>query len=225
MIKAVLIDIDNTLLDFNKSSALAIEKSFNEHGLTYSDTVYSTFLSINAELWRRIERGEFTRAQLHAERWNIILNALGVEFDGTLIERSFLDNLYDCAIVIDGALEIVKYLSKKYYLCSASNAPHDQQLHRLEVSGIKPFIKCAFTSESLKADKPSKEFFDRCFEKLNGVTPQETIIIGDSLTADINGGANYGMKTLWYNHNKEVEPKEKTYDYVVNRLIDIKNIL
>ena len=145
--------------------------------------------------------------------------------NGTKIEQSFLNNLYDCAILVDGALDIVEYLSKKYYLCTASNAPHYQQLHRLQITGIKPFIKQVFTSESLCADKPSKEFFDRCFEKIGNISPEQVVMIGDSLTADIEGGKNYGLKTIWYNHNKEQLPKVKIYDYLVNSLAEIKEIL
>ncbi len=225
MIKVVFIDIDNTLLDFNKSSAKAIENSFIEHGLPYSDHVFQTFITTNVGLWQMIERGEFTREQLHQERWNMILKKLGLDYDGVKIELSFLKNLHDCAILVPGALEITEYLSKKYYLCTASNAPHDQQINRLTISGIKPFVKQIFTSESLGSDKPGKQFFDRCFARLDGVKHCEAVIIGDSLTADIAGGANYGMQTVWYNHNGESLPENKIYDHVVNSLTEIKDIL
>ena len=225
MIKAVFIDIDNTLIDFNKSSKSAIQKSFLEHNLPFTDNVFPTFITTNAKLWQMIEKGTFTRQRLHNERWNMVLAQLGLTYDGTKIEQSFLNNLYDCAILVDGALDIVEYLSKKYYLCTASNAPHHQQLHRLQITGIKPFIKQVFTSESLCADKPSKEFFDRCVEKIGNISPEQAVMIGDSLTADIEGGKNYGLKTIWYNHNKEQLPKVKIYDYLVNSLAEIKEIL
>ncbi len=225
MIKVVFIDIDNTLLDFNKSSAQAIEKSFIEHNLPYSDHVFNTFIKTNVGLWQRIERGEFTREQLHQERWNMILKQLQLKYDGVKIEQSFLGYLYECAIPVPNALDLVKYLAKKYYLCTASNAPHDQQINRLTVSGIKPYVKQIFTSESLGADKPSKTFFDRCFERLDGAEPKECLIIGDSLTADIAGGKNYGLQTIWYNHNLEPLPQDKIYDYTVNSLMEITKIL
>ena len=224
-IKAVFIDIDNTLLDFNKSAKQSIEKSFSQHNLPFSDNVFEIFLKTNKGLWQRIERGEYTREQLHKERWNMILRQLGLDYDGVKIEQAFLDNLYTCAILIDGGLEIVRYLSKRYYLVSASNAPHDQQLNRLEISGIKPYLRNIFTSESLKADKPNKEFFDKCFGFLPNILPSECVFIGDSLTADIAGGKNYGMKTIWYNHNKEGLPQEKIYDFTINSLKEIENIL
>ena len=224
-VKAVLIDIDNTLLDFGKCSYLAMQKAFSTHGLSFSDSVFTTFTKTNDELWKRIERGEYTRELLHKERWNIILQKLGMSYDGVKIEKSFLDNLYDCIAYVDGALEIVKYLSGKYYLCTASNAPNDQQYNRLKISGILPYVKKVFTSEAIGVDKPQKEFFDRCFAQMDGFTKEETVMIGDSLTADIHGAKVYGLKTLWFNYNHIQEPSEKFYDAKVENLLEIKNIL
>lgn len=224
-IKAVLLDIDNTLLDFNKCSELAMKKAFLEHGLTFTDKVFPTFITTNDGLWLKIEKGEYTRAQLHKERWNIILGKLGIEYDGEKIEKTFLNNLYDCIVVIDGAPEIVKYLSQKYYLCTASNAPNDQQYNRLKLAGFYPYIKKVFTSEAIGFSKPLPEFFDKCFEQMPNFTPEQTVMIGDSLTADVKGAKDYGMKTVWYNHLGVQEPSEKNYDCKVDKLIDIKEIL
>lgn len=224
-IKAVLLDIDNTLLDFNKCSELAMQKAFVQHGLEYTQKVFPTFITTNDGLWLRIEKGEYTRAQLHKERWNIILGKLGYNYDGEKIEKSFLDNLYDCIVKIEGANEIVEYLSSKYYLCTASNAPNDQQYNRLKLAGFYPFIKKVFTSEAIGHSKPLPEFFDACFSQMLDITPEQTVIIGDSLTADIKGGKAYGMKTIWYNHLQADIPKEKYYDAKVDKLLEIKDIL
>ena len=224
-IKAVLLDIDNTLLDFNKCSELAMKKAFIEHGLKFSEKVFPTFISTNDGLWIRIEKGEYTRAQLHKERWNIILSKLGYDYDGEKIEKTFLDNLYDCIVKIDGANEIVEYLSSKYYLCTASNAPNDQQYNRLKLAGFYPFIKKVFTSEAIGYSKPLPEFFDACFSQMPSISPEQTVIIGDSLTADIKGGKDYGMKAIWYNHLQVEVPNEICYDAKVDKLLEIKEIL
>lgn len=224
-VKAVLLDIDNTLLDFNECSRLAMKKAFEEHGLTFSDLVFTTFITTNNGLWVKIEKGEYSRAQLHKERWNIILGKLGLSYDGEKIEKSFLDNLYDCIWIIDGANEIVEYLSSKYYLCTASNAPNDQQYNRLKKAGFYPYIKKVFTSEAIGVNKPLKEFFDACFSQMDGITPSQTVMIGDSLTADVKGAKKYGLKTIWYNHLKEPMPTEKYFDVAVDTLTDIKKYL
>ena len=82
-----------------------------------------------------------------------------------------------------------------------------------------------FTSEAIGVDKPLKKFFDACFCQMEDIKPEETVMIGDSLTADIKGAKVYGLKTIWYNHLKADEPQEKFYDVVVDKLIDIKKYL
>ena len=131
MLKAVLMDIDDTLLDFGKCAEQAMRIGFSEWGLPYDDSTYATFTRINDGLWLMIERGELTTQQLFEFRWNRIFEALGIQADGAAFEKRFLDLLYETAIPVDGADEICRYLKEKYILCAASNAFHDQQLNRL----------------------------------------------------------------------------------------------
>ncbi|MCQ2386828.1 MAG: YjjG family noncanonical pyrimidine nucleotidase [Clostridia bacterium] len=224
MIKNILIDIDNTLLDFNESAKQSMEISFNKNGLSFSENVFPTFKKINDGLWLKIERGEMTRADLHDVRWNLIFDSLGIDFDGHILERDFLDNLFNCAVKVSGALEIVKYLAKKYNLYSASNAFYNQQINRLKISGLLPFFKDNFVSEKIGFSKPKKEFFDECFKKMKGAKKEDTIMIGDSLSADVIGGKNYGLDTVWFNREK-LNIENSQADFVVNSLSEIKNIL
>ena len=106
MLKAVLMDIDDTLLDFGKCAEQAMRVGFAEWGLPFGDSTYQTFTRINDGLWRMIERGELTTQQLFAFRWNRIFDALGIRADGAAFEQRFLDLLYETAIPVDGAAEI-----------------------------------------------------------------------------------------------------------------------
>ena len=113
MLKAVLMDIDDTLLDFGKCAEQAMRIGFAEWGLPYDDSTYATFTRINDGLWLMIERGELTTQQLFQFRWNRIFEALGIQADGAAFEKRFLDLLYETAIPVDGADEICRYLKKK----------------------------------------------------------------------------------------------------------------
>ena len=146
MLKAVLMDIDDTLLDFGKCAEQAMRIGFSEWGLPYDDSTYATFTRINDGLWLMIERGELTTQQLFEFRWNRIFEALGIQADGAAFEKRFLDLLYETAIPVDGADEICRYLKEKYILCAASNAFHDQQLNRLEMAGLLPYFDHVFVS-------------------------------------------------------------------------------
>ncbi len=224
--KIVFLDVDGTLLDFDGYVKEALQTGFHKFHLgTYEPGVYQVFEQINTDLWEQIERGELTREELMKIRFRKIFDALGIDFDGAVFEQYFIDNLYDSAILIPGAMELVTYLAGKYPLCIASNGPIDQQENRLRKAGLLPFMDKLFLSEQIGAAKPSPQFFDAAFRQLPGVSPEETILIGDSLTADMAGASQYGMKTCWYNPFHKEAPSGLSLDYTVDSLGQIQNIL
>ena len=181
MIKAILLDVDNTLLDFDKSATEVIKGLFCQMGLSYTDNVFKTFININDGLWKRIERAEITREQLHNIRWDTVFGELGIKADGKRAEKLFLDGLYSVAIPVDGAKETLRYLSAKYALYTASNAPFAQQVNRLTVSGLYPFVTGIMSFEKDGVHKPQREFFEWCLDALYPVKSTEIAVIGDSL--------------------------------------------
>ena len=252
MIKVVLIDIDNTLLDFDACVKAALRDGFAHFGLpAYREEMFPIFTRLNNALWHRIETGELTREQLMEIRFDRIFEALGISFDGVTFEDYFRKYLFDSVIQVEGALELLQYLSRKYVVCAASNGPFLQQIHRLELSGMTPYLTHSFISEQVGAEKPGKEFFDVCMETLrrgtvteegNGesaltgearsdkdqlsqLRADEVMMIGDSLTADMAGGIAYGMQTCWYNRDGKGLPEGVEVDHVVRNLSEIKEIL
>lgn len=225
MIKAVLLDIDNTLLDFNRSAAETIKSAFGELGLCYSDEIMGVFLRTNNMLWRQIETKEITRAKLHSVRWKIIFDELGIAADGAEMERLFLDKLENFAIPVFGAVDMVKYLAKKYKLYTASNAPYSQQVKRLTKSGIMPYIEKILNFEEQGINKPQTRFFEECLKAVLPATKEETVIIGDSLSADIVGGKSVGIMTVWFDREGSFDTHNDICDYTVRSLAEIKNIL
>lgn len=202
--KAIFIDIDNTLLDFDAYVRTTMEQGFAHFGLpAYRPEMYHTFTAENNKLWRQIEEGTLTFAELQKIRWNNVFAALGIHFDGPAFEHYFRAALHESAIPVPGAMELLQSLSGRALLCVASNGPYEQQLHRLEIGGMKPYFDYFFISEHAGAAKPAPAFFDYAFRELNEnrsvpILPQETLIIGDSLSSDIAGGLQYGMKTCYY---------------------------
>ena len=224
-IRAVLIDIDNTLLDFNKGAEIAVGKAFNECGLNFNEQYFATFIEQNDLLWQKIERGELTREGLHKIRFNTIFNVLGITADGIKAETEFRKALFDIAVPVDGALDLLQYLSTKYKLYCASNAIYNQQINRLKLSSMHDYFSGFFISEVIGYQKPTKEFFDYCFANMEGVNPTNTIMIGDSLTADILGAKNYGLKSIWFNPYGKQNKTEIFPDFTVENLLQIKNII
>lgn len=223
-IKAVFIDIDNTLLDFNKCALWSMQKAFNDYGLSFENSMFDTFNMINNRLWLRIEKGKLTKEELYACRWNMIFALIGIDVDGVEFENVFYSYLTESAEPVEGALDLLKYLHGKYLVCAASNASYAQQIKRLNNAGMTEYLDRIFISEQIGFSKPQKEFFERCFEKISPIVPSETVMIGDSLTADTEGGASFGMKTCRYNHNLTNESSDLP-DFTVCSLSEIKKFL
>lgn len=231
MIKVVFVDIDNTLLSFSGYVKQTMKDGFAYFGLpSYEPWMYDTFNEINNGLWKALERGELTFEELIAIRWNKVFESLQFEFDGIVFEDYFRKQLSNSAILEAGAVELLEYLSEKYVLCVASNGPYEQQVKRLKIGNIYDYFSHYFVSERVGAQKPSKEFFDYCFKELReqgleNISPEETMMIGDSLTADIAGGKQYGMATCLYLCGKGSVEGSDAADYVVKELTEIKSIL
>lgn len=225
MKRVIFLDIDDTLLDFSLCAKESMRVGFAELGLPFSEETFATFTRINDVLWQRIERGELTTQELFRFRWNRIFSALGIKADGEQFEQRFLDLLYQTAIPVTGAREVCAYLQEKYILCAASNAFHDQQLNRLSMAGLLPFFTHVFVSETLGHRKPEKAFFDACLLSLPGIAPEECVMVGDSLSADVAGGVNAGMETIWYNHNRRTVPENCPADHNIDSLTELKDLL
>lgn len=224
MIKTVMIDVDDTLIDFPKSRYVSIKNLFDEQSLNFSEKVLDVYTEVCTPLWAAAERGEITGEDIRRVRWGIILEKLGIKIeDGIDFEAEFRKHLSKTHFLIDGAKELLEYLSKKYTVCIASNSYYQQQYDRLVGSGLMPYIDHIFVSNEIGHEKPSKQFFEHCL-KQSGSLASESIMIGDSVAADVKGAENSGMKSIWFNKNKKSR-EGVTADYIVESLLEIKDIL
>lgn len=223
MITALFIDIDNTILDFGKCSRQSVKDGFRDFGLKYNEGVMDVFHKVNDRLWLKIEDGTLTREGLHEIRWKTVFQELGIEADGVAFEKQFVSNLHESSEPVDGAYEFLEYLSNKYTLCAASNGPYEQQCHRLKKAEMLKYFSHVFVSEDIGVSKPDIKFFTECQKRLGGISKEKLMLIGDSPTADIKGGRDFGIRTCWFNIKGSNE--NVLCDYVINSLSEIKNIL
>ncbi len=223
--KIVLLDLDNTLIDFNECARHSIMNIFKEFGFPYTEKVFETFITENIKIWKRLEKGEITKAELRANRWNIILGKLGIDYDGTIIEERFENGVAQGAYAVEGAYELLDYLHPKYELYIVSNGFRFVQESRLKIGDFRKYFKDIFLSEDIGVQKPAKEFFDYCFEKLNTPKKEDVILIGDSLSADIIGALNYGIDSVWFNKTGDDLPEDIKPTYIIDKLKDIENLL
>ncbi len=223
MIKAILIDIDDTLLDFNACSRDSLLKACNETGIPFSEALADKFFEITTLLWKKVEKNELKKTELYKIRFNIVFKQLGINGDGEAFEKIFHAELVESCVKISGADELLQTLSDKYILCAASNAPYHQQINRLTKAGLINYFTEIFVSERIGHEKPSKEFFDYILTKL-GLSPHETLIIGDSITADIIGGIQSGLHTCYFSRNDKTPTGDILPEFTVYKLNEIPKI-
>lgn len=224
MINTIFIDIDNTLLCFNKNARIALKNAFIKNGVVFKEEFVPKFLTINDGLWKRLERKELTREGIYQIRFKTVLSALNLEGDADKIETEFRKQLFVLAETVDGAKDLLKYLSSKYKVYAASNSIFEQQVNRLKLAGLNEYFSGIFVSEKIGYSKPSREFFNACLNLAN-TTVEQAFMIGDSISADIKGAYEMGIKTIWYNHDRKEKPEEKIYDFYVENLTEIKDII
>ena len=204
MIKFVFLDLDDTILDFHRSEAVALRKTLQSLNVQPTDEVIARYSAINRAHWQALERKELTREQVLTGRFRQLFEELGLNVSANVAQSLYEKNLSESHFFIDGAPRLLKQLSQKYPLYIASNGTTIVQTSRIASAGIGRYFKGIFLSQQLGADKPQIEFFERATGQIEGYTPEESIILGDSLTSDIQGGINAGMHTCWFNpHGRE----------------------
>lgn len=224
-ITTVFMDVDDTLLDFKECARENVRNCCVKNGIKYSDHLFEFFLSRNIVLWKRIEDGLLTVDELHQTRWAGIFRDLGIEADGPAFELDFIAGLRDTHVPVSGSHEVMKYLHDRYKVYVVSNASNLQQSTRLGKAGLMQFVDGVFGSLDIGFNKPSREYFDYCFNQLSGTTPAQTVIIGDSLNADISGGTAYGLHTVWFNIRNVEASASVIPDYTIQTLSEIPSIL
>lgn len=226
MITTVLFDIDDTLIDWKKSAVICFETLFREYDLPFDpEKTPAAFFEASAPLWAAVDRGEMTGRELRKVRWNHVFSRLGIDrHDGEFFEKEFRRHLSKSAVPIEGAEEVLKYLSEKYTLGVASNAYFEQQNSRLELLGYKKYLKHIFTSQEIGYEKPSEKFFEHCLKELGISNPQEVLMVGDNAAADVGGARKMGFKTCWF--NREGKPSDGVNaDYCICSLKELIDIL
>lgn len=202
----LLFDIDNTLLDFDASEAEAFKALLAKSGMEPEDRLVEEYHQINRRCWELFEEGRIEKEEVLIRRFELFFSGHGVRTDGREEEEIYRSFLRDSAILIPGALGLCRELSREHRLYAVTNGVADTQYRRLSKSGLSPFFTDIFVSEEAGSQKPQKEFFDYCFQRIRNAFPEgggpsreEMLLIGDSLTSDMRGGENAGIDTCWYN--------------------------
>ena len=213
--KFLLFDLDHTLLDFDAAEDVALTQLLKEEGVTDIQAYKDYYVPMNKALWKDLELKKITKQELVNTRFSKLFEHFGIEKDGTYLANRYQFYLAQQGQVFSGAMELLDNLiDRGYELYAATNGITAIQTGRLAQSGLDPYFNQVFISEQLQTQKPDALFYERIGQQIAGFSKEKTLMIGDSLTADIQGGNNAEIDTVWYNsHHLENKTKaQPTYE-------------
>ena len=224
MIEILLLDLDDTILDFHKAERIALSRTIREFGVEPTEEILQLYHEINDWHWKQLELGKMTREEVLVNRFAVLFERLGRNVEAAACTKRYSENLAIGHYFMPGAEEAVAALSKKYRLFLASNGTASVQHGRMTSANLYRFFEEAFVSQEIGHNKPSRAYFEACFARIPGFDREKAMMVGDSLTSDIKGGINAGIKTVWVNPGHkdcgEIKP-----DYEIEALSQLEALL
>ena len=201
MIKAVLWDIDGTLLNFKRVQYVSLYKCFAFFDEHLDDEMVDAYDRINHSYWLMLEKGEISKSELLVKRFVVFFRKYGITIDPVEFNEMYQVELGNTYVFNDHGYETVKELKNRGIIQFAvTNGTKVAQNGKLRGSGLDKLLDEIFISEDIGYEKPDKRFFEPVISKLNeyGIDKEECVIVGDSESSDIQGGINAGIRTVHY---------------------------
>lgn len=229
-IQHLFFDLDNTLWDHRRNAYFTLkeifrkEEVFDKYNLDFEE-FHTEYFTINERLWEQIRDGEIDKEYLRKHRFYDSFLFFGVDdFElSQTFENNFLDVILNYNDLVEGAFEILEYLSeKKYHLHILSNGFQEVTFRKCELSGIKNYFQTITSADEINIRKPQPEVYEYALKKANA-KKEESIMIGDDWIADVEGGKSFGLNVVFFdvfNDNFEAEDV-----IVIKKLLELKNIL
>ena len=215
----LLFDLDHTLLDFDVAEDVALSHLLKEEGVKDIKAYKDYYVPMNKTLWKDLELKKITKQELVNTRFSRLFAHFGIEKDGAYLAERYQFFLSKQGQIFPGVEDLLKKLIHQgYELYAATNGITYIQTGRLEQSGISPFFKEIFISEQLHTQKPDVAFYEKIGDRIPNFDKHHALMIGDSLSADIQGGNNAGIDTVWYNpdhleNNTQAQPTYEVHSY------------
>jgi len=214
MIKHIFFDLDHTIWDFDKNAEETLQELYEiyklrELGLLSASEFILRYTENNHSLWAQYHLGLISKELLRAERFRKTFIELGVHPEKVpqQFEEDYVKISPTKTNLFEGAEKVLAYLQKKYTLHIISNGFRETTLTKMDLSGLNPYFTNVIISEEVGINKPDKAVFQYALDKA-GANLEESIMIGDSLEADIYGAMNFGMKAIFFNPLNKEKPAD-----------------
>lgn len=219
----IFFDLDHTLWDFEKNSALAFQKVFEIQNIPISlDVFLEHYIPINHKYWKLYQDNKVNQQDLRYYRLKDVFDILEFNTTDELIEgiaTQYIDLLPTFNHLYEGTVELLEYLHPKYNLHIITNGFQEVQNGKLKNSNIEKYFQTVTNSEKVGAKKPNPYIFEYALEIANA-KKDTSVMIGDNLEADVEGALGAGLEAILFN---EFQEKITTVDYQVYCLLELKN--
>ena len=224
--EVILFDIDETLFDFQKTEKEALKNTFIEFNLQYEEDFHlAKYKEMNKVLWKKLEENQISLKDLKEKRFEKYLEDLSINISYEIFNKAYINNLGRGSFLLPKAQDTVKALSQNHQLAVITNGFEDVQKPRIEKSGLSEYFKEIIISESVNYSKPHPSIFEIALKNLNYFDKSKVLMVGDSLSSDIQGGINFGIDTCWYNPSN-IEPKENIKaNYTIKSLDELISLV
>lgn len=220
----IFIDADDTLYDFQQCEMNALVKTFTENNLDSSKKIIDTYHRYNGSLWKELEKGVISQDEIKHERFRLLVEHFQWKIDYLELSKNYIRNISNERILLPGAEDICRYLNNKYTIILLTNGISEIQRGRFEKSELRKYFSKLVISDEACCSKPDPAIFEWALEDTEFSNKKEMLIIGDSLTSDIQGGVNFGIDTCWLNPaGKRAGVPAPTYE--IRNLSELKSIL
>lgn len=222
----IIFDADETLFDFKKSEREALKNTILEFDIEYDENHHlKVYKEVNTAIWKELENGLITQKTLKTERFKRLSDRLKVEFDEIEFAKSYMKHLSFGSFLYDDSIDLVESLNKDYRLTIITNGLKDVQDNRIKKSIIAKYFEDIVVSEEIEVSKPDPKIFEHALNNIKHTDKSKVLIVGDSLTSDIQGGINFGIDTCWFNPNNIVNKTRIKPTYQISNLMELKDIL
>lgn len=223
--KVVILDLDNTLIDFDYMEVESLKHTLEHFNVTWTDEMIEDYILINQALWERLEKGEHTKEEILLLRFKTLADRYGMTIDPVQVNEMYLKGMKDHTMYMPHGKELLDAIKGKTCLVMLTNGVTIAQKGKVEKLGLDEYFDHIIISEAVKLHKPDVRIFEYMSKQIGMYDKEEMIIIGDSLTSDIQGGINYGIDTCWYNPKKKASISHVNADYTIQSLEELWQIL
>lgn len=216
MTEYIFIDLDETLLDFHRAEREAVSEAMLHFGIEPTRQNLELYSKLNIAQWKLLEQQKLTLPEVKCRRFELLFNELGCKASPTAAAEYYEEQLAEGAYPLPGAEDALKTLCGGYRLFLASNGTQRVQERRLFKTGFGRYFEKAFVSEEIGFFKPDSRYFEACFAQIDGFDKSKAVMVGDSISSDIAGGKDAGIKTVWLNRFGAENESKIVPDYEID---------